>query len=99
MASPRPVPRPSGLVVKNGSNRWARTVGRYPGSVVGDAQVDPLGVGLESNLDASVTIQRVVGIVQKVRDHLIDLVTVAVNAQGLGGQLGGELHACRLLPP
>ena len=74
---PRPVPLPTGLVVKNGSKIRSRIAGSMPLAVVGDVDLDA-AVG-RAGADGDVAAGRagVDGVGDQVQDDLVDLGRVA----------------------
>ena len=86
--SPRPVPSPTGLVVKKGSNRWGRCSGSIPAPLSATSRTpkspscrvdDPD----QSPLVLALGLDRLHGVDQEVEDHLADLRRDAEDARGV----------------
>ena len=89
MLRPRPVPLPTGLVVKNGSNTW---LGRLDaGSGVGelDEHTGVVDAGLNDQRAAADFFEGIDGVVDKIEENLENL--VAVTADRRQGLLGPQL--------
>ena len=85
---PSPVPSPTSLVVKNGSNTRPRSSALMPGPVVGHLdRVRVLGgIGADGDRPGRIA-DRVFGVHHQVEDDLLDLLAVDEHRQHAGVQL------------
>ena len=90
MSRPRPVPFPTGLVVKNGSNRRSRISAGMPGAVVDHAHHDALPLAVRGHLDATGVGNGIEGVVDQVRPDLVELADEAANAREVGLHVHGD---------
>ena len=84
MSRPRPVPFPTGLVVKNGSNMRSRISAGMPGAVVDDAHHDALPLTVGGHLDAAGIRHGIEGVVDQIRPDLVELADEAADTRKVG---------------
>ena len=91
MSSPRPVPWPTGLVVKNGVEHARPLLGRDPGPVVPDldAHAVPLPPGAQREPPA--VVHGVDGVVDEVRPDLVQLRAGGLDRRQVGVEVADDL--------
>ena len=87
MSRPRPVPLPTGLVVKNGSKIRSRCSGGMPGPLSTIRTIDVLAVAGGGHVDAAALGHRVQCVVDQVRPDLVQLADEAAHARQRGVEI------------
>ena len=85
------MPRPFGLVVKNGSNARSAVSGRHALAVVGDVHAHEPVHGLDRHGHAAAARHRVAGVEDEVHQHLLELSAIGQHVDRLQGRHDHQL--------